>query len=274
MDEDIFSLKNKVILVTGALGLIGKEISNSFLRKSAKVILAGHSKNKIETYRSKLSKKYSADDYLLCQLEITDEKSIQKTIEESVSKFGRIDVLVNNAAIDAKFDELNKSKIDMSRFENYPFDLIKKSIDVNMLGTIQITQNVCKQMLIQGEGSIINVASSYALVSPNQNLYDYQDGEIRFKPIDYVASKSFMINFTRYVATFYAKENIRCNAIAPHGIQNDHNKEFLKNFERLSPIGRMCNVEELNGPFILLASNASSYMTGAILVVDGGWSAW
>ena len=129
-------------------------------------------------------------------------------------------------------------------------------------------------MIQEGRGNIINVASTYSLVSPNQKLYDFGDGEIMFKPIDYVATKSFLPNFTRYLATFYAKQGIRCNAIAPHGVFNDHPREFIKNWKELSPIGRMCNPKELHGPFTFLASDASSYMTGSTLVVDGGWTAW
>jgi NAD(P)-dependent dehydrogenase (short-subunit alcohol dehydrogenase family) len=129
-------------------------------------------------------------------------------------------------------------------------------------------------MLQQGHGNIINVASSYSLVSPNQQLYDFAEDDKTFKPIDYVASKSFMPNFTRYLATLYAQDNIRCNGIAPHGIFNDHGEKFLANFTRLSPMGRMCDKSEINGPFIFLASDASSYMTGTTIVIDGGWTAW
>ena len=133
---------------------------------------------------------------------------------------------------------------------------------------------MCRQMLKQKKGNIINVASTYSLVAPNQSLYDFGEGISNFKPVDYIASKSFIPNFTRYLATFYSKEGIRCNAIVPHGIYNNHSNEFLKNWSKLSPIGRMCNREELNGPFTFLASEASSYMTGSILNVDGGWTSW
>ena len=129
-------------------------------------------------------------------------------------------------------------------------------------------------MLKQGYGNIINVASTYSLVSPNQKLYDFGDGTIQYKPVDYIVTKSFIPNFTKYLATFYASDNIRCNAIAPHGIFNDHDEKFLQNFAALSPIGRMADKKEMTGPFTFLASDASSYMTGTTLVVDGGWTAW
>jgi NAD(P)-dependent dehydrogenase (short-subunit alcohol dehydrogenase family) len=128
--------------------------------------------------------------------------------------------------------------------------------------------------MLQGQGNIINVASTYSMVAPNQQLYDFGQGIQQYKPIDYIASKSFIPNFTRYVATFYAGEGIRCNAIVPHAIENQHSEAFKNNFSRLSPLGRMCEREELIGPFTFLASEASSYMTGSILTVDGGWTAW
>ena len=274
MANDALSIRDKVILVTGAFGLIGKEISRSYLEHQAKVILAGHNPAQINAIQNDFAADFDQNDFLVCELDVTDLNSIEQCLTSCISKFGRIDVLVNNAAIDAKFDKANKDKVVSSRFENYPIDLLRMSVEVNLIGTIQITQAVCRQMLQQGSGNIINVASSYSLVSPNQQLYDFGEDEMTFKPVDYVAGKSFMPNFTRYLATFYAKDNIRCNAIAPHGIFNGHEEKFLENFARLSPVGRMCDKSEINGPFIFLASDASSYMTGSVIVVDGGWTAW
>ena len=268
------SIKDKVILVTGGFGLIGKEISKSFLDQEAKVILADININARPTLEEELSASYSDSEYLTLLLDISDENSCKDGLKACVEKFGRIDVLINNAAIDAKFDNEGMVKLNQSRFENYPVDLLRKSVEVNLTGTIIITQHVCRQMLIQGSGNIINVASTYSIVSPNQGLYDFGDGNIMFKPIDYIASKSFIPNFTRYVATFYAKEGIRCNAIALHGIYNNHDEKFQDNFAKLSPLGRMCDRGEIKGPFTFLASDASSYMTGSLLTVDGGWTAW
>jgi NAD(P)-dependent dehydrogenase (short-subunit alcohol dehydrogenase family) len=129
-------------------------------------------------------------------------------------------------------------------------------------------------MLNQQYGNIINVASIYSIIAPNNSLYDFGDCDKLFKPVDYVVSKSFIPNFTRFIATLYAKDNIRCNAIAPHGIINNHETQFIQNFSKLSPMGRMCNKEELDGPFLFLSSDASSYMTGETIILDGGWSSW
>lgn len=275
MSNKFVTVSDKIIFITGALGQIGKEISTSFLLQGAKVILTDISIECAEDFRKKIiNQGVSEENFIFLKLDITDEQNCINVLNTAIDKFGKVDVLINNAAIDAKFDQQGSSKINNSRFENYPLKSLMESVHVNLIGTIIITQVVCRQMLAQKFGNIINVASTYSIVSPNQSLYDFGDGNVNFKPVDYIASKSFIPNFTRYLATFYARDGIRCNAILPHGIFNNHSDEFISNWEKLSPIGRMCNREELNGPFTFLASDASSYMTGALLSVDGGWTAW
>jgi len=269
------NIEGKVIYLTGALGQIGREISMSFLLQGAKVVLADINMAEKEAYQEAAQlAAIPAAHYFFSTVNITDEASCIASVQDAVNHFGKIDVLINNAAIDAKFDNSGEDKVNNSRFEHYPLAALRQSVEVNLVGTVIITQVICRQMLLQGSGNIINVASTYSVVAPNQSLYDYGQGVSQFKPVDYIASKSFIPNFTRYLATFYAKDNIRCNAIVPHGIYNNHPEPFLKNWSRLSPMGRMCNREELNGPFTFLASDASSYMTGSIINVDGGWTAW
>jgi NAD(P)-dependent dehydrogenase (short-subunit alcohol dehydrogenase family) len=269
-----FSLTNKVILITGANGLIGREVADALGSAGADLMLLDvSSEDGIDNYAKELSKKYSIKSKSYCA-DITNIDQISYIVNEIINSFRKIDVLINLAAIDAKFDE-NIDEIPKTAFEDFPLDLWNKSIEVNMTGTFNITQQVVRQMLKQKCGNIINVASTYSLVSPNQNLYKF-DGEDRqlFKPVDYVATKSMIPNFTRYLATFYGKSGIRVNTIVPHGVVNNAPDKFIKNFSKLSPLGRMCSKEELRGPFIFLASDASSYMTGSTLVIDGGWTAW
>lgn len=268
------NFEGKTVLITGAFGLFGREISKTFLENGANVILAGHNIEKITLWEKDITEKYNSNKYLILQLELCDISSIETCVKQSVDKFKTIDILVNNAAVDAKFDIQNIAKIDLSRFENFPIEKLRSSIEINMLGTIQMTQAVCKQMLKQGHGNIINVGSVYSIIAPNKALYDLGNADNAFKPVDYVISKSFIPNFTRYVAVYYAKVGIRCNAIAPHGVFDNHDKTFITNFSRLSPIGRMCKKEELGGPFLFLASDSSSYLNGHTLVLDGGWTAW
>lgn len=273
MSENI-SVKDKVILLTGAFGLIGKTLAKSFIAQGANVILADANKKIAPQIAAEFKKLKAGKQVLVCPTDVTSLTSCNNCITLSLKKFKRIDVLINNAAIDAKFDKQANKVNNATRFENFPLPLLQKSFDVNVKGLVQITQLVIKQMLKQGHGNIINVASTYSLVAPNQSLYNFGESQQQFKPVDYVITKSVIPNLTRYIATFYAKDNIRCNAIAPHGIFNEHDDKFLQNFAQLSPLGRMADRNEFTGPFTFLASDASSYMTGTTLVADGGWTAW
>jgi NAD(P)-dependent dehydrogenase (short-subunit alcohol dehydrogenase family) len=265
------SLAGKVIAITGAAGLIGSSLTRHFLQQGATVAASDLN----EAGLAALAAEQPAGNALLTQqLDITDAAACQSAVDQIVAHYGKLDVLVNNAAIDAKFDQLADASVNQSRFEHFPVDKLRKSVEVNLTGTVIMTQAACRQMLKQEFGNIINVASTYSVVAPNQNLYRFGDEEVQYKPVDYVASKSFIPNFTRYIATYYAKQGIRCNAIVPHGIFNNHPEKFLNNWAQISPMGRMCHINELLGPFTLLASDASSYMTGSIINVDGGWTAW
>jgi 2-deoxy-D-gluconate 3-dehydrogenase len=267
-------IEGKVVLLTGAFGLIGKTITHAFLTSGAKVILCDSNMAGITAIRAHLGSFQEGRDYIISITDITDEQACALCVRKSIEAFGRIDVLINNAAIDAKFDAQSDESLNSTRFEHFPIAQLDRSYAVNVKGLVQITQSVIKHMLVQGHGNIINVASTYSLVAPNQQLYDFGTGEIRFKPVDYVITKSMIPNLTRYLATFYAKNNIRCNAIAPHGIYNQHDEAFVVNFNKLSPMGRMAGRDEMSGPFLFLVSDASSYMTGSVLTVDGGWTAW
>ena len=275
--KNLFSLKNQTILVTGSLGLIGKEITKSLYDFGANLILTDiHNEDfYIKNYKQKLKniRGNNNQKILYKQADITNTKSIVELIDFSEKKFNRIDTLINLAGTDAKIDDELNNNLDS--FENFPIELWEKSINVNVNGVFKITQSVSKHMKKNRSGNIILTASTYSLVSPNPNLYKDTNSKIKIsKPIDYVASKSIIPNYTRYLATHLSKNGIRANYVVPHGIENKNPQWFKDNFEKLSPLSRMCNVNELCGPFVFLASKASSYMNGASLVVDGGWTAW
>ena len=270
---NIFSLEGKTVLVTGAAGLIGHEISTALSNAGANLVLADQlPEDDISTRFAVLADNTNAQ-YLPVSTDITDRSAVDMMTSRAVERFGKIDVLVHLAAIDAKFDENAPDGAD-GRFETFPIDLWKRSVDVNITGTFNVTQSICTQMLKQKSGNIILTASTYSLVGPNNELYDQPSGNPMVKPVDYVATKSFIPNYTRYLATYYANQGIRVNCIAPHGVENENPEWFKENFAKMSPMGRMSSAAELNGPFIFLASDASSYMTGSTLVVDGGWTAW
>jgi NAD(P)-dependent dehydrogenase (short-subunit alcohol dehydrogenase family) len=275
MAERDFDLSGKIILVTGAAGLIGAEACDVFAAYGADLVITDlGGEGRLEGCAQRLRADHPKSRILDAASDITDPTSVKALFERIRDEYGRLDVLLNLAAIDAKFDR-GKTDINPTRFESFPMEAWEKSVSVNCTGMIRITQAAVHMMLAQGKGNIINVASTYSLVAPNHDLYKVP-GQVDqlFKPVDYVGTKSIVPNFTRYLATLYGRQGIRANAIAPHGIANNHDTQFRENFARLSPMGRMCGREELRGPLVLLASDASSYMTGTTLVVDGGWTAW
>lgn len=269
-----FSLASRRILVTGALGLIGREICDAFLSAGGELALTDRlPQEQLDAFAADLQEKHSDAKILAVQADLTRDDSVTELFARTAD-VGGADTLINLAALDAKFDA-GAADVNPSRFEQYPLELWQKSLDVNSTGLIRVTQHACRQMLESGRGgNIINVASTYSLVAPNQSLYERPGQPTIYKPVDYVATKSMVPNFTRYLAAFYGREGIRANCIVPHGVYNDHPAEFRERFAQFSPLGRMCDKAELRGPFVFLASSASSYMTGSVLVVDGGWTAW
>lgn len=269
-----FDMHGNNVLVTGALGLIGREISDALASAGAHQFLSDFQPlGKIERFATKLSSKYGRD-FHSAQADISDQDSVNGLIAHAVSEMGSIDTFVHCAGVDTRFDGTDKDT-PPTAFHEFPLYAWERSVDINMTGTMLVTQAVIKHMVERKSGNVVLIASTYSLVSPNQSLYHNREtGEKQNKPIDYVATKSMIPNFVRYLGASYAEHGIRVNCVAPHGITNDHPAWFTKNFAELSPIGRMCEPSELRGPFLLLASGASSYMTGSTLVVDGGWTAW
>jgi NAD(P)-dependent dehydrogenase (short-subunit alcohol dehydrogenase family) len=207
-------------------------------------------------------------------------------VAKGLKEFGRIDILVNSAALDPKFNTKQSNKPDLQdfhqektdpltwRFEEFPVESWQEALDVNLTGMFLSCQAAVKPMLMQNKGVIINLCSIYGLVGPDQRIYQ-KSGEIeRFKPVYYSVTKSGVLGLTKYLATYFAGKGIRVNAMTLGGIYNDHDREFLEAYSARTILGRMAEVNEMNGALLFLASDASSYMTGANLVVDGGWTAW
>jgi len=266
---ELFSLKNKTAIVTGALGLIGKEHCKALSEAGANVVAADIDESKCSEFAKTLS-----TESIGVLLDVTKKNSIQNLRDAVLKKFGHIDVLVNNAAINDMFED-PKAATEQSKFENYPLDLWQKSIDVNLTGVFLCSQILGTEMAKQKSGSIINIASTYGITAPDQSLYINKDGTQSFyKPPAYSATKGAVIMFTKYLAAYWGKDGVRVNTLTPGGVENNQDEFFIEKYSSKTPLGRMAKPGDYKGALIFLASDASSYMTGANLIVDGGWTCW
>lgn len=272
MDKDIFSVLDKVFVITGGMGQLGQVYTDEILTRGGKVVIFDIFDFDNDLV-SELIKKNDVDSFLYIPTDITQKNQIQSAVKAIIDKWGQIDILINNAALDSPPDA---PESEVGPFEEYPETSYDQVMEVNIKGTFLCCQVIGKIMAQQESGVIINISSIYGLVSPRQDIYDFRrkDGNLFFKPAAYSISKSSLYNLTRYLATYWAKKNIRVNTLTLAGIFNKQPKEFLAAYTKHVPIGRMVNTHDAVGPMIFLASDASSYMTGSNLVVDGGWTAW
>jgi 2-deoxy-D-gluconate 3-dehydrogenase len=271
---DAFKLEGRVAVVTGGAGLLGREFSRTLAEAGAAVVVADIQAGAVEAVAADLT----AQGYptLGVRLDVTDPASVQAMVEATLARFGRLDILVNSAALDPKFDpEALARGIIPGRFEDFPLDLWNQALAVNLTGVFLVTQACVQQMLAQGKGSIINICSTYGLNGPDQRIYVRADGQrVGYKPVYYTVTKAGVLGFTKYLAAYYAGTQIRVNALTPGGVYNQHDEDFVRNYSARTILGRMARKDEMNGALLFLASDASSYMTGANLIVDGGWTAW
>ncbi|TMK72727.1 MAG: SDR family oxidoreductase [Actinobacteria bacterium] len=261
MSDDIFSLDGRAAVVTGGVGQLGAEIARGLVARGAKVgifdVREGGDHGSIRYFH----------------VDVTDRAAIEAATDELADAWGAPHVLVNAAAIDSPPDA---PAAEVGPFEEYPVESFEQVMDVNVKGTFLACQVIGARMAAARRGSIVNVSSIYGMLSPVQDVYEFRrrDGETFFKPVAYSASKSALYNLTRYLATYWARDGVRVNTLTLAGVWNDQPQEFLDAYTARMPLGRMANVEEVVGPVVFLASDASSYVTGANLVADGGWSAW
>jgi len=269
-----FDLNGRVAIVTGGVGLLGAEFCRTLAEAGAVVAVVDLNASASQETADTLTK--SGYKALAVPTDITKPDSVDAMVEKVVPEFGRIDVLVNSAALDPKFDpDAAKKGIAPGAFEDYPLDDWNAALNVNLTGMFLVTQACAKQMVKQDKkGSIINICSTYGLNGPDQGIY-IKDGErVAFKPVYYTVTKAGVMGFTKYLAAYYAGTDIRVNALTPGGVFNNHEEYFVKNYSAKTIMGRMANKDEMNGALLFLASDASSYMTGNNVVVDGGWTAW
>jgi NAD(P)-dependent dehydrogenase (short-subunit alcohol dehydrogenase family) len=272
--QEKFDLTGRVAIVTGGVGLLGAEFCRTLAEAGAAVAVVDLNASASQAVADALTNNgYKA---LALPADITQPDSVKAAVEKILSTFGRLDVLVNSAALDPKFDQdaVNKG-ITPGAFEDYPLDLWNSALDVNLTGMFLMTQACVKPMIERGKkGSIINICSTYGLNGPDQRIYVKEGKRVAFKPIYYTVTKAGVMGFTKYLAAYYAETEIRVNALTPGGVFNNHEDYFVKNYSAKTILGRMAKKDEMNGALLFLASDASSYMTGNNVIVDGGWTAW
>lgn len=275
MNDKLFDVSKKVAIVTGGLGQIGLQFSLELLNRGAKVAIFTR-KIKQDIIDENIPENFVKEDRVrFYSVDITQKNTIEKALTDLSNAWGIPHILVNNAGIDTQ----PSAPPEVSGpFENFPEEVFREVVNVNLTGTFLCSQVVGSKMAEAGRGSIINMGSIYGMLSPIQDIYAYKaekTGVPFIKPVAYSASKSGVYNLTRYMATYWGKKGVRVNTMTPSGVFRDtQDAEFQKNYCARMPIGRMAQPDEYNGALIYLASDASTYMTGANLVIDGGWSAW
>jgi NAD(P)-dependent dehydrogenase (short-subunit alcohol dehydrogenase family) len=269
-----FSLDGKVAVVTGGLGLLGRQHGLALAEAGAHMAVADLDRCGAEQFARELSERFG-QPALGCHVDISSAEAVSSLCDEVERTLGPIDVLVNNAAID---DKVSRDAFDLdetSRFEHYPLDRWNAMLNTNITGTFLCCQIIGRGMAERAAGSIINIASTYGVVAPDQSLYRNGDGVQTFlKGPAYPTTKGAVIALTRYLSTYWGRRGVRVNALSPGGVENGQDPGFVARYCARTPLGRMATATDYRGALVFLASDASSYMTGANLVVDGGWTAW
>jgi NAD(P)-dependent dehydrogenase (short-subunit alcohol dehydrogenase family) len=259
--DPLFDLTGRVAVVTGGLGQLGAVYAKGLAERGVKVAIFD-----VEEGAAPEGARGFAVD-------VTDRSALERAAGEVEAEWGVPHLLVNNAGLDSP---PNAPPEEVGPFETYPEESFDAVMDVNVKGAFLTSQVVGGSMAREGRGSIVNISSIYGLLSPVQDLYAFrrEQGETFVKPVAYSVSKSAILNLTRYLATYWAQSGVRVNTLTLAGVWNDQPQEFVEAYTARVPLGRMLEAEEALGALVFLASDASSYVTGANIVVDGGWSAW
>lgn len=273
---DLFTLKDKVIIVTGAAGLLGYEYCKAIIQAKGIPILIDINEIIINKKIEELNTNFPDSDCKGFVVDITNEELIKKNCSEILNIYGKIDGLINNAANNPKIED--NDIVNFSRLENFNINTWNNDLNIGLLGSLLCVKHygflISKN---QNGGSIINVSSDLGIIAPNQNLYKKEGLSEDFqsvKPVTYSVIKHGINGLTKYVSTYWADKNVRCNSICPGGVFNHQPEDFINEISKLIPLGRMANKEEINGLVVFLLSDASSYINGSIINIDGGRTVW
>lgn len=271
-----FMIQNRVIVITGGAGLLGQKHAEAVIEGEGIPVLLDISETSLGLAKESLMNKYPGKLLECFQVDITDKQQTESVAETLLKRYGHIDGLINNAANNPKV-EGDAANMKAIRFENFPMKMWLDDIAVGLTGALVCAQVFGSTMAKQGKGVILNISSDLGIIAPDQRIYrkeGLRDDEQQVKPVTYSVVKHGLIGLTKYLATYYAEKGIRANALCPGGVYNGQDEEFLIKLTNLIPMGRMANVEEYKSTILYLISDASSYMTGSTVVMDGGRTCW
>lgn len=274
MKKDLFDITGRVAIITGGAGLLGQQHAEAIVGAGGIPVLADIRLDGVDPDGRAWKERFGGLASAV-EADITNPESVKTLLATVLDRYGRVDILINNAANNPKME--NKADVEFSRLELFPLEQWEADLNVGLKGAFLCSQIIGSEMARRKQGVIVNVASDLAVIAPDQRLYrkdGLPDEKQPVKPVTYSVVKTGLIGLTRYLATYWADSGIRVNAISPGGVYNDQPEDFVERLTKLIPLGRMANVNEYQAAILFLCSDASSYMTGANLVIDGGRSCW
>jgi NAD(P)-dependent dehydrogenase (short-subunit alcohol dehydrogenase family) len=272
--RNLFDLSGRVAVITGGAGLLGVQHAEAVAGAGGSPVLVDLNLAEAERKARLLAERFGVPAAGF-RADITRREDVVGLLARILDRFGRVDVLINNASNNPKVEGATDQQ--WSRFENFPVDVWEKDLTVNLTGAFLCSQVIGAEMARRGRGVIVNVASDLAVIAPDQRIYRQEgltDDCQPVKPVTYSVTKSGLIGLTRYLATYWADRGVRVNAISPGGVYNGQPEDFVRRLSQLIPLGRMARVDEYRGAILFLCSDASSYMTGTNLVIEGGRTCW
>jgi len=273
---DVFDLNGRVAIITGGAGLLGVKHAEAIAEAGGQPVIADLDLERAKRAAGSISDQYGVDS-IGVSVDVTSRPSIEVLLKTVLSHYSSIDILINNAANNPKVETTLYGNTEWSRFENFPIETWEDDLAVGLMGAFLCCQVIGSAMAAKGRGVILNIASDLAIIAPDQRIYrktGLAEDQQPVKPVTYSVVKSGLVGLTRYLATYWAGKGVRVNALSPGGVYNGQPAEFVEKLSALIPLARMANVDEYKGAVLFLVSDASSYMTGGNLVIEGGRTVW